>query len=97
MRIALAQLNYKIGDFKNNLEKIQNTIKLYAKQADVIVFSELCLSGYYPKDLMMQPAFFQTQLAVLDELKRASLTHEVDLVVGLMTRAEKTEKKTFSQ
>ena len=95
MRIALAQLNYKIGDFKNNLEKIQNTIKLYAKQADVIVFSELCLSGYYPKDLMMQPAFFQTQLAVLDELKRASLTHEVDLVVGLMTRAEKAEKKPF--
>jgi NAD+ synthase (glutamine-hydrolysing) len=59
MRLGLAQLNYKIGDFEQNFQKIEQAIKNYATQCDVIVFSELCLSGYYPKDLRHNRLFLK--------------------------------------
>ena len=53
MKIALAQLNYHIGNFSYNKEKILNTI-IEAKQdyVDLVVFSELCVCGYPPLDLL---------------------------------------------
>lgn len=53
MKIALAQLNYRIGDFEQNTEKIYRSI-LEAKQngADLVVFSELAVCGYPPDDLL---------------------------------------------
>jgi NAD+ synthase (glutamine-hydrolysing) len=88
MRIGLAQLNYKIGDFERNYHKIETAIKTNAAQCDIIVFSELCLSGYYPKDLIMQPGFFETQQNVLEKIKALSVTYEVDLIIGLITKSE---------
>jgi len=53
MKIALAQLNHHIGNFSYNKEKILNTI-IRAEQyyADLVVFSELCVCGYPPLDLL---------------------------------------------
>ncbi|NOZ88100.1 MAG: NAD+ synthase [Deltaproteobacteria bacterium] len=84
MRIALAQLNYTIGDFSNNLEKIRQADKEAAgRKADIIVFSELALTGYPPRDLLEDPMFvaeaekalfesaqtFQTPWAVLGGIR----------------------------
>ena len=53
MRIALAQLNYVIGDFEGNLAKITNAIRESRKQkADLVVFAELSLCGYPPRDFL---------------------------------------------
>jgi len=53
MRIALAQLNYTIGAFEENSEKIIATIsRAKQEKADVVVFSELCVCGYPPMDLL---------------------------------------------
>jgi NAD+ synthase (glutamine-hydrolysing) len=47
MKIFLAQQNYHIGDFEKNTEKIIVAIKdAKAQNADLIVFSELCVCGY---------------------------------------------------
>ena len=51
MKIAMIQKNYIVGDFTGNMEKISAAIEAN-KNADMIVFSELCVSGYYPWDLL---------------------------------------------
>ncbi len=53
MRIALAQQNYIIGDFETNRTKIISAIE-YAKdgKADLVIFPELCVCGYPPKDFL---------------------------------------------
>ena len=53
MKIALAQLNYFIGDFKGNIDKIISLIKKAKNQgADLVIFSELSVSGYPAQDFL---------------------------------------------
>jgi NAD+ synthase (glutamine-hydrolysing) len=53
MRIALAQLNYHIGDFDSNVTRIRDCIRRAKKlPADVVVFSELAVCGYPPRDFL---------------------------------------------
>ncbi len=53
MKIFIAQQNYHIGNFKKNTDKIIEAIKeAKNKQADLIVFSELSICGYMPKDFL---------------------------------------------
>jgi NAD+ synthase (glutamine-hydrolysing) len=53
MRIALAQINYHIGDFEGNVSKIRSAIRQAKSQlADVVVFAELAISGYPPRDFL---------------------------------------------
>ena len=53
MRIALAQQNYMIGDFEGNRKKIIDAIRNAKNQnADIVVFSELCVCGYPPRDFL---------------------------------------------
>jgi NAD+ synthase (glutamine-hydrolysing) len=53
MRIALAQLNYVIGDFEKNVFKIKEHIKrAKSEKADLVIFSELAISGYPPRDFL---------------------------------------------
>lgn len=60
MKVALAQLNYTIGDFLGNSEKIiTHILKAKAEGADLVVFSELSVTGYYPHDLLEKKEFIQ--------------------------------------
>ena len=53
MKIALAQLNYLVGDFENNVLRISETIeRAKSQQADVVVFAELSVCGYPPRDFL---------------------------------------------
>src|SRR5580704_11093832 len=58
MKIALAQFNPTVGDFSGNAARILELAQ-QAKQrgADLAVFSELCVCGYLPLDLLERPAF----------------------------------------
>ena len=60
IKICLAQLNFKIGDFEGNTNKIADTI-FNAKQkgADLVVFSEMSVCGYMPDDLLDYPSFIE--------------------------------------
>lgn len=63
MKIALAQLNYHIGNFEENAQKIISYIhKAKARHADIVVFSELSICGYPPLDLLEQRDFIETCL-----------------------------------
>ncbi len=60
MKIALSQLNYFIGDFQGNIDKIKNAIKkARQKNADLIVFAELSITGYPPRDFLEFDDFIQ--------------------------------------
>ena len=60
MKISVAQLNYTIGDFKRNKELIVKAIrKSKDESADLIIFSELCIPGYPPLDLLDRIDFIE--------------------------------------
>lgn len=73
MRIALAQCNPTIGDFDGNIRKIENAIqKFHANPPDLIVFSEMFLTGYPPKDYLERADFIQATENALKEVLRLS-------------------------
>ncbi len=70
MKIALAQINPIVGDFQYNLNKILKNITLAEEStADVIVFPELVLCGYPPKDLLLKKQFIDDSYKYLNILK----------------------------
>ena len=66
MKIVISQLNYVIGDIDGNTSKILEEISKARKvNADLIIFSELAVCGYPPKDLLDYPSFIdRCELAV---------------------------------
>ncbi|HLB56919.1 MAG TPA: NAD+ synthase [Coxiellaceae bacterium] len=57
MKIALAQLNFLVGDIDGNADRIIQESKKIS--ADLIVFPELALTGYPPEDLLFRPGFYK--------------------------------------
>ncbi len=73
LRITAAQLNYTVGDIEGNARKmIEAAERAAAEQADLVVFSELSLCGYYPGDLLEEPGFMPRIEAGLQTLQAAS-------------------------
>src|SRR5258706_2112049 len=78
MKIALAQQNYHIGNFEENTRKIIEGID-WAKQqgADLVVFSELCVCGYPPRDFLEFKDFINKCYESVDIIKQ----HAVNIAV----------------
>ncbi|MEI5984918.1 UNVERIFIED_CONTAM: nadE [Trichonephila clavipes] len=71
MKIALAQLNYHIGNFEQNTKKIVKAITDAKEQgAELIVFAELAIGGYPAKDLLRNTAFLKACYASVDEIAK---------------------------
>lgn len=85
MKIAMCQNNYIVGDFSGNLNKIINNCEKN-KNADLIVFSELCLSGYYPWDLIYRDSFIYNQEQSLNQLLEYSKNIKSHIVIGIVKK-----------
>jgi NAD+ synthetase len=73
MKIALAQINPTIGDFAGNEAKIlQAARRAEAESLDLVVFPELTIPGYPPRDLLLKKDFIAKNLAALQRLAAAS-------------------------
>lgn len=73
MKVAVAQLNPVVGDIDGNLGKILATLDQYSKdEPDLLVFPELFLVGYPPRDLLERAAFIEKVQWAVDELVRIS-------------------------
>ena len=94
MRIALAQFNPTVGDFAGNSARILN-LAAEAKQrgADLAVFSELCLCGYLPQDLLERPAFIDRNHK---ELEILASKLELPSIVGYAGRVKNGSGKTIA-
>ncbi|MGQ7868057.1 NAD+ synthase [Sunxiuqinia sp. sy24] len=81
MKIALAQLNYHIANFEANTNKIIEAIRRAERQgADLVVFSELAVTGYYPHDLLERKEFIEKAEKAI--LKIASECTTIAALVG---------------
>ncbi|MFT3786166.1 MAG: NAD+ synthase [Tepidisphaeraceae bacterium] len=86
MRIALAQINPTVGDIAGNSAKIVAAIeKARLDGAKLVVFPELALIGYPPKDLLLKPAFIDDSLAALNEIAKHA-TGGLTVIVGYADR-----------
>jgi NAD+ synthetase len=84
VNVISAQLNYTIGDFVGNTDKILEVIRTKGNEADLIVFSELCVTGYYPKDLLNRKGFIAAQNQAIKVIIKASRNIKSGLVIGVV-------------
>lgn len=92
MKIILAQQNYLIGDFEGNLQKIIAGIgEAKKKQADLVVFAELSLCGYPPRDFLEFEDFVVRCEQSLERLKAHST--DIGVLVGAPCRNPVPEGK----
>lgn len=84
MKIVAAQCNFTIGDFPGNTTKILDVIKKHGNDADLIVFSELSVTGYYPMDLIDRKGFIEQQNKRIDEIASATSSISAAVVLGFI-------------
>ena len=81
MKIFLAQQNYHIGNFESNTKKIIAAIETAKQQGgDLIVFSELCVCGYPPRDFLEFDDFINKCYEAIDTIKQHADT--IGVLVG---------------
>ncbi|MEZ4749551.1 MAG: NAD+ synthase [Bdellovibrionota bacterium] len=72
LKIGLAQCNPVIGDLDGNLAAILQRLEMAEKQGvDLLIFPELSLTGYPPRDLLFEEGFVSRQLAALEKVETA--------------------------
>ncbi len=92
MKIALAQQNYHIGNFAENTRKIIEAIDWAKGQgADLVVFSELCVCGYPPRDFLEFDDFINQCYQVVEEVKQKADT--IGVLIGSPARNPLREGK----
>lgn len=92
MKIAIAQQNYHIGNFEDNTRKIMGAIQ-YAKSrnADLVVFSELSICGYPPRDFLEFDDFISECYKAIDIIKEQADT--IGVIIGSPQRNPLKEGK----
>ena len=93
MRIALGQINTTVGDFSGNSKKIIE----YARQArsggaDLILFPELSVCGYPPRDLVERPSFVERNWQAAETIARETVG--IAVICGLVTPANSSTGKS---
>lgn len=97
MRIALAQINPVVGDLKANAQRIA----AYARQAagrgaEIVVFPELALNGYPPRDLVEKPSFVERTADALSHLAAETAALDVAIVCGYVGAAQPLDGKSVT-
>ena len=85
MKIALAQINYHIGNFTSNASKIIESIgKAEKAGADLVVFAELAISGYPPRDFLEFDDFISQCFSTIEEV--APHCQNIAAIIGMPTK-----------
>lgn len=80
IRVALAQVNTIVGDLEGNCEKVlQAAKKAEQASADIVIFPELTVPGYFPEDLLLKRMFIEDNKAYIERL-----ASEIDNIVALV-------------
>jgi NAD+ synthase (glutamine-hydrolysing) len=85
LRVALCQLNTRVGDLAGNVERTVDALRrAEAEDADLAVFPELALTGYPPEDLLLKPGFVADSQAALAQVAAATAPGGCAVVVGFV-------------
>jgi len=92
MRISLAQINPIVGDVAGNLDKMISTIEeCHTYDPDLVVFPELCVTGYPPRDLLEREWFIDRTERAVEELTKVSKDYgKMGLIFGAPQRTGRT-------
>ena len=94
MKIAIAQLNYHIGNFESNQNKMISAIADAKKQnADLVIFAELAISGYPPRDFLEFDDYINRCWKATEEVAKSCIG--IAAVVGLPTKNKSTTGKAL--
>ncbi len=94
MKIALAQINPTVGDIEGNSRKIVERIEEgRSAGASLVVFTELALCGYPPRDLLLKPAFIKANVAAVNRI--AESCRGVASLVGFVASNEDPGGRTL--
>src|SRR5258706_3132019 len=89
MRIALAQVNPTVGDLSGNVDRMARAARDAAgRGADVVVYPELSISGYPPRDLVEKPSFIDRNELELHRLANETADLDLSVVCGYVARSE---------
>lgn len=84
MRITLAQINPVVGDITGNTRRLLDVAEQFHQETDLIVFPELYLVGYPPRDLLEKSGFMQRTREALHDIIRASRAYpETGILFGM--------------
>jgi NAD+ synthase (glutamine-hydrolysing) len=94
MKIALGQINTTVGDLTGNVERMVSMAhEASAQGAEVVVFPELSITGYPPRDLVEKPTFIERSEQSLERLASETANLNIALVCGYVGRANSTAGK----
>lgn len=80
-RVALGQVHSQVGDIAGNVDRILDMWRrANGAGCDLIVFTELCIPGYLPEDLLLKPEFVAANLAAVTELAESGPADTVAVV-----------------
>src|SRR5262245_14431994 len=89
LKIALAQLNPVVGDLAGNAAKLRKARAEAATQgADLVLYSELFITGYPPEDLVRKPAFAAAARGVVEALAAETGDSGPGVIVGTIWAEE---------
>jgi NAD+ synthase (glutamine-hydrolysing) len=89
MRIALAQINPTVGDLSGNVDRMTRAAREAASRgAEAVVFPELSLTGYPPRDLVEKPSFLEASERELERLARETEGLGVSVICGYVARSK---------
>lgn len=93
MKIALGQINTTIGDFCGNAAKIVDYARrAKSRGAELVLFPELAICGYPPRDLLEKPSFVARNAETLEQIARQ--TPGISVICGLVTPARSDTGKS---
>ena len=89
MRIALGQINTTIGDLTGNVDRMVSLARESARlHADLVVFPELSITGYPPRDLVEKPTFVERSDEHLQRLAAETADLPISAICGYVGRSE---------
>jgi NAD+ synthase/NAD+ synthase (glutamine-hydrolysing) len=93
VKIALGQINPTVGDFSGNAAKhIEFSRRAQESGAGLILFPELSVCGYPPRDLVERPSFVARNRETVEQI--AAETHGIAVICGLVTPAKSETGKS---
>jgi NAD+ synthase (glutamine-hydrolysing) len=94
MRIALGQINPTVGDFPGNLALMERFARdAAARKADLVVFPELSVTGYPPRDLVEKPSFVERSEAAVLRLAEQTRDLPLAIIAGYVGRSRESTGK----
>ena len=94
MKLALAQINTTVGDMAGNVDHIvQWSRKAAANGAELVIFPELSITGYPPRDLVEMPRFVERSEEQLERLSAETSDLNLGIICGYVRRVDTNSGK----